>query len=210
MPEEVRRRIFEPFFTTKHAGRGTGLGLATCQGIVAQFGGAITVESEAGKGSTFRVYLPMTTRGPESGHPSAVDAPGGPAMDPTTTATVLLAEDEPMVRDILSTMLRRSGYTVLEAPDGEQALAVAERHGAPIDVLVSDALMPKLGGHELARRLMDRNPDLKVIFVSGYNDESLMNYEPMRPSISMLPKPFAPSALIARVAEMLRRRPSGR
>lgn len=209
MPEEVRRRIFEPFFTTKQIGRGTGLGLATCHGIVAQFGGAITVESEPGNGSTFRVYLPLAIPGPDAAPPSSgAKVPEIP--DPRKPATVLLAEDEPMVREILSTMLRRNGYTVLEASDGEKALSVASTHGQPIDVLISDALMPKLGGHELARRLLDRNPELKVIFISGYNDEAFISNEPTRPNISMLPKPFAPAALISRVGEMLQRRTGNR
>jgi CheY-like chemotaxis protein len=159
----VQEHIFEPFYTTKEVGKGTGLGLATCYGIIKQHGGHIWVYSEVGHGSSFKVYLPRVYEAAER-----LIGPADDANMPRGTETVLLVEDEPLVREIASHVLHEQGYTVLEAGNGEDALRIIHGDaGAPIDLLVTDVVMPQLGGKVLAERVMTAYPSIKVLFVSG-------------------------------------------
>jgi two-component system, cell cycle sensor histidine kinase and response regulator CckA len=201
MTDEVKARIFEPFFTTKGPGRGTGLGLATVYGIVTQSGGHLGVDSEAGAGTTFRVYLPRA-EGPV-GEPKA----GSGAPAPRRGAeTVLLVEDDPAVRALNRHVLAGCGYTVVEAGDGDEAWRAAVRHaGGPIHLLVTDVVMPGQGGRALAERLLERHPGLKVLYVSGYTDDAVVRHGVLREAMNFLQKPFTPTALAHRVREVLDR-----
>ena len=170
MDQEVLAHIFEPFFTTKEVGKGTGLGLATCYGIVKQNRGSIWVYSERGIGTTFKIYLPRAEAPVE-----VVEAPAyRPVSEVHGTETVLLVEDETVVRDLAADALRRHGYQVLTAPSGAEALQIAEQAVRPFDVLVTDVVMPQMGGQQLAEELLATRPDLKVLFISGYTDSSLL------------------------------------
>jgi len=201
MSEGVKAHLFEPFFTTKGLGKGTGLGLATCYGIVQQSGGSIEVESEEGQGSTFRVYLPPTD---EIARPLPVAAEDQGL--PCGTETVLLAEDEPAVRGMIATILQNQGYTVLQAGNGDEALKVVE--GNPkreIDLLLTDVVMPQMGGVELAHRFMAQRPGTKVIFTSGYSDQPIIAGNGQGSGIEFIQKPFMPAALASKVREVLDR-----
>jgi PAS domain S-box-containing protein len=200
MDSVTQSRIFEPFFTTKEQGKGTGLGLSTVNGMAEQTGGKIEVVSELGIGTTFRIYLPR------------VDSVSGPSgqrelsrLIPRGTGTVLLVEDEKFVRELAAIVLREQGYTVLEASNGEEALKLAEdRRHTGIDILVTDVVMPKLGGRELAARLAELVPDTKVLFVSAYLDETLGSPGvSSKATHSFLQKPFTPSSLATKVKEVL-------
>jgi two-component system cell cycle sensor histidine kinase/response regulator CckA len=187
---EDREHIFEPFFTTKGAGKGTGLGLATVHGIVRQSGGRIEVASEPGHGATFSLYLPCSEQAIEPARePAAASvAPG--------TGTVLLVEDETIVREPLRQILEQQGYRVLQAGDGEEALRVAADHAGPVDLLLTDVVMPVLGGPELAERLLDERPGLKVVYMSGYADRAADVLAAAEAAgHSFLQKPFAPDSL---------------
>ena len=197
MSREVQRRIFEPFFTTKEQGRGTGLGLSTVYGIVQQSGGFVTVESAPGEGAEFRVHLPAAE---DDGLP----AEASPVRLPTEgTETVLLVEDENAVRVLVRRVLDRMGYTVLEAEDGPTALRVMDQRGAPVDLLLTDVIMPGMSGRELADRLLESQPDLKVLFMSGYTDEAISQHGVLADGVSFLEKPFTPDLLLQRVREVL-------
>jgi two-component system, cell cycle sensor histidine kinase and response regulator CckA len=192
MSPEVRSRIFEPFFTTKEQGKGTGLGLSTVYGIVKQSGGAITVESAPGAGSTFRIYLPLTLEGtPETDLSLArlAHAVGG--------ETILVAEDEDDVRTVMADVLRDGGYQVVEARDGMEALKAADDYRGTIDLLLTDVVMPKMGGPELWDHLWERFPDMRFLFTSGHSEES-SEHDP-----TVLHKPFSTAELTARVREIL-------
>jgi PAS domain S-box-containing protein len=195
--EETLRQIFEPFFTTKEAGKGTGLGLATVYGIVKQSGGYVEVESEVGVGSTFRIYL----RRVDDPQPRADGPAAAPAMvmaERAEPATVLVVEDEEVVRGLVVHVLEGEGYHALVANDGEEALALAER--TRIDVLLTDLTMPKLGGRELAERLRSSNPELKVVYMSGYADAGIFLDGALAPGTAFLSKPFT----FAELAESVR------
>ena len=198
MTAEVKARIFEPFFTTKGPGKGTGLGLATVYGIVRQSGGHIAVESEPGRGTEFRVYLPVA-RGDEASEPPPVVTP----MPRRGRETVLVAEDESAVRALARRTLESSGYTVLEAADGEAAIGVAAAYRGTIDLLVTDVVMPRLGGRQLAEALTSRRPGLRVLFMSGYTDDGALLDGVRDAAVAFLPKPFAPVALVRKVREVL-------
>jgi PAS domain S-box-containing protein len=217
MPPEVQARVFEPFFTTKEAGKGTGLGLAVVHGVVQQAGGRVAVHSEVGVGTTFEVYLPC------------VASPAGPRvpqpalrLPPRGTETLLLVEDEDGVRALARTVLQHCGYTVLEAADGEEALRVAARHNrdlarpgpssdlaraghglGPIALLVTDVVMPGLGGRPLAERLLALQPGMKVLYVSGYADDAVVRHGVLEEQVQFLAKPFTPLALACKVREVL-------
>ncbi|GAB4362354.1 MAG: hypothetical protein Kow00128_02040 [Deltaproteobacteria bacterium] len=191
-------RIFEPFFTTKPKGKGTGLGLSTVYGIVKQSGGYIWAYSEPGKGTVFRIYLPRVE--PEAASPEKGDAP---AIAGEGAETILVTEDEEMVRDLVCTILRRNGYRVLEARDGEEALEVVERHEGPIHLLVTDVVMPRIGGPELAERLAQLRPGIRVLFISGYTDTAVTKLGMITPGSAFLEKPFVPGALVSRVRTLL-------
>jgi PAS domain S-box-containing protein len=199
MTAQVRARLFEPFFTTKEPGKGTGLGLATVYGIVKQSGGHIEVDSTPGRGTTFRIYLPRVD-GPEPG-------PGGsPAVQaPRGNETVLLVEDEEEVRVLARLVLRAGGYQVLEARDGEEALAVCQAHAGAVDLVVTDVIMPRLGGPELAARLRTLRPGARVLYMSGYTDDALGRQQLLGPDAPFLQKPFTVASLAAKVRAVLDR-----
>jgi len=196
MSEETLGRIFEPFFTTKSAGAGTGLGLAVVYGIVRQSGGDVIVHTTPGKGSTFEVYLPRVEE-----VPAAVSGRGARAKAAGGSETILVAEDEDLVRGLLKSTLTSAGYTVLEACNGVEALEVCQREGASIDMLVTDVVMPKMTGLELARRLAVDHQELKVLCLSGYSAEAIATQRPLE--WPFLAKPFLPATLLQRVREVL-------
>jgi PAS domain S-box-containing protein len=198
MTAEVMARLFEPFFTTKGPGKGTGLGLATVYGIVRQGGGHVEVYSGVGLGSTFKLYFPRA----EEQSPAPGPDPGPPAA-PRGSETVLLAEDDTAVRALARQVLRSSGYSVLEADDGAEALRLAGEHLRPIHLLVSDLVMPGVGGRDLARRLAVLHPETKVLFMSGYTDDAVVRHGVLEAEVAFLPKPFAPSTLAQKVREVL-------
>jgi CheY-like chemotaxis protein len=193
MDEATLSRIFEPFFTTKEKGRGTGLGLATVHGTVQQAGGQVRVQSAPGAGTRFTVWLPRDRGGPDVvPQPPPERAAGG-------SETLLLAEDDPQVRAIAARALMSRGYRVLEAADGLEALRTAEGHAGPIALLVTDVVMPGLGGRGLADTLRERRPAMPVLFLSGYPEGGLES------GSAFLPKPFTPDQLAAAVRQVLDR-----
>ncbi len=200
MDEETRRRLFEPFFTTKEAWRGTGLGLASVYGTVQQSGGSIRVQSSVGRGTTIRILLPRVDE-PLDAEAPAPAAP--PLLHGCAHETVLVVEDEPVLRELIDESLREAGYTVLLAPHGEAALDLAAAHGARIDLVISDVVMPRLGGPELVRRLAAVRPALRVLFMSGYSEEAVAHHGALEPGTEFLEKPFAPDALVRRVRGIL-------
>jgi two-component system cell cycle sensor histidine kinase/response regulator CckA len=198
MNAETRERIFEPFFTTKEVGKGTGLGLSTVYGIVKQSGGNVWVYSEVGRGTTFKVYLPcIDTRAeePEQGADDNRMMAG--------TETVLLVEDEEMVREMAREILRESGYQVLEARHGQEALLVAEQHHGPIHVMLSDVVMPQMSGRELAEQLSPRRREMKVLYMSGYTDDAIVHHGVLDEGMAFIEKPFTPLALARKLREVL-------
>ncbi|HEY8193208.1 MAG TPA: PAS domain S-box protein, partial [Gaiellaceae bacterium] len=199
--EETLRQIFEPFFTTKEAGKGTGLGLATVYGIVKQSGGYVEVESEVGVGSSFRIYLRRLDAAHQPGEAEAAVSPTLVAAERAQPATVLIVEDEEVVRGLVVQVLEGEGYQALVANDGEEALAVAER--TSVDVLLTDLTMPKLGGRELAERLRAVNPELKVLYMSGYTDSGILSDGVLPPGTAFLSKPFTFAELVESVRGLL-------
>jgi CheY-like chemotaxis protein len=197
MDRETLERAFEPFFTTKPVGQGTGLGLATVYGIVQQTGGHIWAYSEPGRGSTFKLYLPRVWE-----EASAREEVARPAR-PGGSETVLLVEDEEIVRSLVREMLESSGYRVLEAPHGAAAIAIAETHGAAVDVLLTDVVMPGLSGQELAARLAGIRPGLRVVFTSGYTEDAIANHGVLSPGTAFLEKPFTAGQLAAKLRDVL-------
>jgi PAS domain S-box-containing protein len=199
MDEETVARIFEPFFTTKGEGEGTGLGLSTTYGIVKQSGGHIWVKSELGRGTTFRVYLPRESGGGEPAfHDLAV-----PHTLEEGSETVLLVDDDDMVRALATEILRRCGYTLLAAGHGEEAVRISSAFGGPIDLLVTDVVMPGMSGIELAGRLTASIPSLKVIYITGYTATSLDRAGILKAGVNLLQKPFSPASLAKKVREVL-------
>ena len=198
MDGETKRRVFEPFFTTKDVGKGTGLGLSMVYGIVKQSGGYIDVASQSGSGSTFTIYLPRQ---------SSTVSPSRPpvAVDPLPTGreSILVVEDEPAVRELIFNLLHQQGYDVVEASDGDDALRIMEQTLKAIHLLVADLVMPRLGGCELAQRLALHRPGLKVLYISGYSDDSVLRREGLPAGANLLRKPFTPEALSRKVREVL-------
>ena len=198
MSDEVKERIFEPFFTTKEIGSGTGLGLATTYGAVHQAGGSIEVYSEVGIGTTFKIYLPRVEAQviKPVNDDRATDLPGG-------TETVLLVEDEDSVRDLCMQILERLGYKVLQARNGTDAIAVAQGHVEPIDLLLTDVVMPGMGGAELAAQLILHHPEMTVLYTSGYTNDVITRHGILDEGVSFLGKPYTPLALARKVREVL-------
>jgi CheY-like chemotaxis protein len=204
MDADTRRLAFNPFFTTKEVGRGTGLGLATVYGIVEQSSGSIFIESEPGRGTSFSVYLPRAPVADLPGHAQAVGPAPSPApLPPARRGTVLLAEDNQMVRDVTARLLRDAGHTVLLAADGDEALKRARDHSGNIDLLIADLVMARRGGIEVAKLLARERPDLRILFVSGFSwDQTLPSVDPER-GVDFLQKPFAPDDMVRAVARLL-------
>jgi two-component system cell cycle sensor histidine kinase/response regulator CckA len=200
MGEETKRRLFEPFFTTKKPGKGTGLGLATVYGIVKQSGGYIWVFSEPGQGATFKLYLPCTERTETTENAIVpVDAV------PPATETVLIVEDEDAVRLLTRRILEHAGYRVFDAPNPQQAEVLFDRHKSLFNLVVTDVVMPGSSGPQMFDRLLLTRPDLKVLYVSGYTDDTIVHQGILNPGISLLQKPFTADALNRRVREVLDR-----
>ena len=190
-------RIFEPFFTTKARGRGTGLGLATVYGIVRQSGGHVTVESAPGAGTTFRMYLPQVEEA------LTVAAPSQPPAATAGSGTILLVEDERMVRVLARKVLEQAGYRVLVAEGGAEALELARGHSGVIDLLVTDVVMPEMSGREVVRRLLQERPAVRVLYMSGYSDEAVAQHGVLDVGTAFIAKPFTPTTLAAKVREVL-------
>jgi signal transduction histidine kinase len=198
MDRPTQARIFEPFFTTKEKGKGTGLGLSTVFGIVRQSGGHISVASEPGRGSSFKIYFPRTD------HPAEASSP--PSLRPRTLSggeTILLVEDEEAVRTLARTILRRAGYQVLEAQSAGDAFLLCEQHTTTIDLLLTDVVMPRMSGRKLAARLQTLRAKMKVLYISGYVDESLADQDAPESNAAFLEKPITPTRLLQRVREVL-------
>ncbi|MEQ1864674.1 MAG: ATP-binding protein [Micropepsaceae bacterium] len=203
IPKENLGKIFEPFFTTKEKGHGTGLGLASVYGIVKQTGGYIFPESELGKGTVFRIYLPRYVAPPVSEQPVAEPEKAPAARDLTGVGTILLVEDEDAVRDFAVRALTMRGYRVLDASGGEEALDIVKDHDGPIDLLISDVVMPSMDGPALVKAVREIMPGLRTIFISGYAEEAFRN-SPDRPeNFHFLPKPFSLKQLTSKVKEVL-------
>jgi CheY-like chemotaxis protein len=198
MDAKTRSQIFEPFFTTKELGKGTGLGLSMVYGIIQQSGGSIAVDSEPGQGTTFRIYLPRY-----EGRAGQPDAARRAAGDARGQETVLLVEDEELVRGMARSILQKAGYTVLEAGDGAEALAVAEKHAETIHLLVSDMIMPRMNGRDLYQRLAQLRPSLRVLFMTGYTDSALLRHGVLDADLPILFKPFPQEEFLSTVREVL-------
>jgi signal transduction histidine kinase/HAMP domain-containing protein len=199
MDKETQAHIFEPFFTTKPVGQGTGLGLSTVYGIIKQSGGYVWVYSEMGRGTTFKVYLPAVPDTTNVAEPERESPP--PAA--SAPERILLVEDEPNVRRIARRILERNGYTVLEAANGNEALRVLERRREPIALVLTDLVMPEMGGRELAARLRSVSPTSRVLFMSGYTEDAVLRQSVMEPGAIFLDKPFTFDTLIRKVREAL-------
>jgi two-component system, cell cycle sensor histidine kinase and response regulator CckA len=197
MDRATQARIFEPFFTTKGKGKGTGLGLSTVFGIVQQSGGSIWVYSEPGEGTTFKVYLPRVDAAAERLRSSR------PPANLRGSETILLVEDDEQVRAVARAILRHNGYEVVESRSPGEALLLSERHRGKIHLLLTDVVMPQMGGPELAKRLAAQRPDIKVLCMSGYTDDSIVRHGILESSIAYLQKPLTPEALTSKVREVL-------
>jgi signal transduction histidine kinase len=200
MDPGTKARVFEPFFTTKEPGKGSGLGLAIVHGVVTQSGGRVEVESEPSHGATFKIHLPAVTEGPPAGK-----VVSGPRAPPGGHETILLVEDEAAVRKLASHILASCGYSVLEAANGQEALRVAADHRSPIDLLLSDVVIPHLGGPQLAKQLTAAKPGLKVLFMSGYADAGVLEQGSVGTEHAFVQKPFTPLGLAQKVRDVLDR-----
>jgi CheY-like chemotaxis protein len=198
MDGETQSKIFDPFFTTKSGEHGTGLGLSTVYGIVKQSGGHVWVYSEIGIGSTFKVYFPENAG--SSGRFRAVAAVGSPL---TGKETILLVEDEDLVRRAVRAILRRGGYEILEAASGGAALDLLRGYEGRIDLLITDVVMPELSGRELALRVAELRPDIKVLYMSGYTDDTIVRHGVLEANMAFIQKPATPDDLLRKIREVL-------
>ncbi|MBI5906140.1 MAG: response regulator, partial [Deltaproteobacteria bacterium] len=202
MDDETVAHIFEPFFSTKEQGKGTGLGLAMVHGIVMQSGGRIRVRSAPGRGTTFAIYFPMV----DEDVPGPDEAPVVAALaadTPRGTENVLVVEDEEMVREMVQEALLSDGYSIVSAGSGAEAIRIVERHEGPIDLLLTDLVMPGMNGMELSRRLLPLRPEMKVLYMSGYSKEAIPRFGGMGEGSVFLQKPVTPSILSRKVREIL-------
>jgi len=208
IPADIRDKIFEPFFSTKEVGKGTGLGLSTVYGIIKQTGGFIYVDSEVGRGTSFHIFLPRHHPEPEieteaQATNGAAKAEAKPRTDLTGQGTILLVEDEEGLRSLNARGLRSRGYSVIEASNGVEAMEALEQGSGTVDLVVSDVVMPEMDGPTLLKAMRARNPDIKVIFVSGYAEDAFEKSLPENQQFSFLPKPFTLSQLVAAVKETM-------
>jgi len=211
IPHDIIEKIFEPFFSTKEVGKGTGLGLSTVYGIVKQTGGFVYVDSEPGKGTSFRIFLPRHHVEKEeavvveasAAKEASADAKPAPRTDLTGQGTILLVEDEEGLRSLNARGLRSRGYSVIEAGNGVEALEALEEKEGAIDLVVSDVVMPEMDGPTLLKTMREKNPDLKIIFVSGYAEDAFEKSLPENQQFAFLPKPFTLSQLVAAVKETM-------
>jgi len=197
MDEETRRRIFEPFFTTKQMGKGTGLGLSMIEGIVTQSGGHIEVLSEPGQGSSFRIFLPLIE---EAAAESEVP---GEVREEVGRETILVVEDQPEVREFTATVLETCGYQVIRAEGAIAALTICQRHPGTIDLVLTDVVMPNVSGRELADELEKVQPGIRILFMSGYTDDTMVRHGVSRTGGHFIQKPFTPRALALKIREVL-------
>jgi PAS domain S-box-containing protein len=199
MDAKTRQHIFEPFFTTKEKGKGTGLGLATVYGIVKQAGGDIWVYSEVGQGTTFKLYFPRVMEATVEG--SAPDS----VQTAESGETILLVEDEQAVRDLTFKMLQKLGYRILTAASGAEAIEISRTHPGPISLLLTDVVMPSMSGRQLADVLKPTRPDMKVLFLSGYTEDTIVQHGVLDPTVEFLPKPFSREVLGRKLRDVLRK-----
>jgi signal transduction histidine kinase/ActR/RegA family two-component response regulator len=204
MDQETQARIFEPFFTTKEVGKGTGLGLSTVYGIVKQSGGNIWVYSEQGLGTVFKVYLPRI----DDATASMIAKQSQETNAPRGTETILLVEDEEVVRGLTRKILMQVGYNVLDAKGGDEAIRVCHAHPGPIDLLLTDVVMPEISGKEVADRLLELRPSIRVLYMSGYTDEAIVQHGVLDANVKFIQKPFTWVGLTRKVREVLNRKPS--
>jgi CheY-like chemotaxis protein len=200
MDEETRSRAFDPFFTTKEQGKGTGLGLSTVYGIVKQSGGSVYLESRPGVGTTVMAYLPEV-----EGEPSTPEREASHREPISAQGNVLVVEDEQVVRNLVCRVLGQAGYTVLSAENGEQALRLAAEFTGWLDLVITDIVMPRINGRELADRLCRICPGVQVLYVSGYTNDQLSRHGVLDPGLAYMQKPFTPALLLARVQSLLGR-----
>jgi len=201
MDERTLANVFEPFFTTKEVGRGTGLGLATCYGIVRQAGGSITATSAPGRGATFEILLPVASR---DAAPEAVPTEPVPT---TGSESILVVEDDPQVLDLIARILRSHGHAVFTAPDPARAEAFVRSHAGTLDLLLTDVVLPGVNGRALADTLTRARPNLVTLYMSGYSDDIVASHGALEPGVALITKPFTPDALLERVREVLHNRP---
>jgi CheY-like chemotaxis protein len=198
MDKEIQSHIFEPFFTTKEQGKGTGLGLSTVYGIISQSGGIIEVRSHPGQGSTFEIYLPV-----EFSNEPVREPENRQQVFDQNNETILLVEDDEFVRDISKLVLSQRGYKLLVAENGEEAIKLSLSYPDPIDLIVTDVIMPNIGGFEVVDKIHKQRSDLKVLFVSGYTGQEIGLQEVANSKYDLLHKPFTPTQLLLKVREIL-------
>ncbi len=198
MDEETKEHVFEPFFTTKEKAKGTGLGLATVYGIVKQSGGHIWVDSEKGKGTTFKIYLPMIKRKQTDKEKDSLQA-----KNKMGNETILVVEDEFMVRELVCDSLRTNGYTILEASNGNEAIEIFSKNSQKIDLILTDVIMPTMSGRKMVEILQKNHPGITALYMSGYTDDAIIKHGVLEPGMAYIQKPFSPKALIQKVQEVL-------
>ena len=198
MNTDILSHLFEPFFTTKEQGKGTGLGLATIDTIVRQAGGRVEVQSELGKGSTFKIFFPLVTE-------PAAQAKAAPLAPKSLlgTETVLVVEDEEVIRTLAQRVLTEKGYRVLAARHGEEALALCESHPGAIDLVLTDMIMPQMGGRQFIDALPKKRSEIKILYMSGYTDRMVQEHGLLKEGYHFLQKPFTPQDLVVRIRELL-------